>query len=261
MAKQIKIEDLLHFRFIENLSFSPSGRNYAYQLANVDQKKDDYFRTVYVNRKPFRSDRSTSILAWYDDERLIVSEESKNKKALYNKLLLLNTKDGKRRAFFSSPLNISSLKVVDANTVVFTAGIDANEPDLYKAKKEELEKYRDKMKKEAAYEVLDEIPYWFNGAGFLNKKRKALFVATLRPLNVQRITEPLFNADGFEIRDRKVFYLGNSYDRRAPMYKRIFSYDIDTGETAVLYDREDLLISDLFFLDGDYIADEDEFPL
>jgi len=249
MAKQIKIEDLLHFRFIENLQFSPSGRNYAYQLAHVDQKKDDYFRTVYVNRKSFKSDKSTLILGWYNDEQLIVSEVSKNKNALYNKLLLLNIKDGKRKAFLSTPLSISSIKIIDADTIVFSAGIDANEPDLYKAKKEKLEKYKEFMKKEAAYEVLDEIPYWLNGAGFLNKKRNAIFVASLRPLNIQRITEPLFNADGFEVKDRKVCYVGKSYDRRAPMFNRVLSYDIDTGETDVLYDKEDLLISNLFFLD------------
>ena len=156
MAKQIKIEDLLHFRFIENLQFSPSGSNYAYQLAHIDQKKDDYFRTVYVNRKPFKSDKSTSILGWYNDEQLIISEASSNKNALYNKLLLLNIKDGKRKAFLSTPLNVSSIKVVDRNTIVFSAGIDANEPDLYKAKKEKLEKYKEFMKKEAAYEVLAE---------------------------------------------------------------------------------------------------------
>ncbi len=249
MTKQIKIEDLLRFRFIENLQFSPSGRNYAYQLAHVDQKKDDYFRTVYVNRKPFKADRSTSILGWFNDEQLIISEESKNRNAIYNKLLLLNIADGKRRLFLNTPLNISAIKVVDANTIVFSAGIDANKPDLYKAKKEELEKHRDFLKKEAAYEVLDEIPYWFNGSGFMNKKRKALFVAKLKPLNIQRITEALFNTDDYEVMDRRVFYFGKTYDRRAPMFSRVLSYDIDTGETSVLYDREDLLISGLFFLD------------
>ena len=64
--KNISIEDLLKFRFIENLSFSPSGKDYAYQLAEIDRKKDRYFRSVYINRKPFKTDKSTSILAWYD---------------------------------------------------------------------------------------------------------------------------------------------------------------------------------------------------
>ena len=79
MSKQLTIEDLLKFRFIENLSFDPSGNRYAYQVAEIDKKKDTYFRTVYVNKKAYKSDKSTSILSWYDDDHLIISEENKNK--------------------------------------------------------------------------------------------------------------------------------------------------------------------------------------
>ncbi|MBQ5444722.1 MAG: hypothetical protein IIU29_06025 [Erysipelotrichaceae bacterium] len=60
--KKIMIEDIYKFRFIENLSFDPSGKNYAYQLAAVDKKKDSYFRTVCINKKAYKSDKNTSII-------------------------------------------------------------------------------------------------------------------------------------------------------------------------------------------------------
>ncbi|MBR4462468.1 MAG: S9 family peptidase [Erysipelotrichaceae bacterium] len=246
--KSIMIEDLLKFRFIENLSFSPSGKDYAYQLAEIDKKKDSYFRTVYVNRKAFKASKSTGIIAWYDDDRLIISEENSSKKAVYQKLSLLDIHSGKRSPFLSFPLGISSLKVLDPNTIVFLAGIDANEPDLYRYSKEKLLKHQEKRKKEADYEVLDEIPYWFNGAGFINKKRKALFVATLKPFKAKRITEKYFAVSGIQIHDRKICYWGSSYTRKQPLYDDLYVYDPDKNETICLYDRRDKMIYDVSFL-------------
>ncbi len=248
--KNISIEDLLKFRFIENLSFSPSGKDYAYQLAEIDRKKDRYFRSVYVNKKAFKTDKSTGILGWYDDDRLIVSEENSNKKALYQKLKLLDIRSGKRSTFLSFPLGISSLKVLDANTIIFLAGIDANEPDLYLASKEKLQKHQEKMKKEADYEVLDEIPYWHNGAGFINKKRKALFIAILKPFQAKRITGKEFSVSGFKMQDRKICYWGSSYHRKRPLYDDLYLYDPDTNKNVCLYDRQDRMIMDVSYLNG-----------
>jgi dipeptidyl aminopeptidase/acylaminoacyl peptidase len=248
MSKQLTIEDLLRFRFIENLSFDPSGNRYAYQVAEIDKKKDTYFRTVYVNKKAYKSDKSTSILSWYDDDHLIISEENKNKNLVFNKYLLLDLVDGKRRTLFQTPLGISSLKVVDPNTFVFSAGIDANDPDAYKLNKEKLEQKKKQLKKEADYEVLDEIPYWFNGVGFKNKKRNALFVCQLKPFSIARITEPLFNVSDAEVKDRRVFYNGSSYTRRMSLFDQVYVYDIDTGKSECLYKKQDHAFSGLFFM-------------
>ena len=74
--KKITIEDLLKFRFIENLSFDPSGKNCAYSLVHIDKKKDAYFKSVCINKKTFKSDKNTSILGWYDASHLIIQEIS-----------------------------------------------------------------------------------------------------------------------------------------------------------------------------------------
>ena len=245
--KQITIEDLLKFRFIENLSFDPSGKQYAYQVAHVDKEKDTYFRTVYVSKKAYRSDKSTSILSWYDDKNLIIAEEDKNKKKVFNQYLLMNIEDGKRKPFLKTPLGISSVKVIDSNTLIFTAGIDANDPDAYRLSKEKLEKKKEALKKEADYEVLDEIPYWYNGVGFKNKKRKALFVCHLKPLKIARITGPFFDVSDLEVNGRKVYYTGSSYQRKMSLFNQVYVYDVDTNKTECLYERMDYAFSGLFF--------------
>ena len=247
--KKITIEDLLKFRFIQNLSFNPKGNNYAYELVHIDKKKDEYFTTVCVNKKAFTFKKSTSLLTWKDNEHLLIKEENTAKNTLYNKYSLLDINDGKRKNLFSTPLNLSDVKVIDENTLVFTSYIDANHPDVYKYNKEKLQKYQEDKKKEADYEVLDEIPYWMNGAGFLNKKRKALFVCNIKPLKIERITDPLFNVGAVEVKDHLVYFSGSSYKSRMPLYDKIFSYDLKSEKTKCLYDKADQMIMDLFVFD------------
>ncbi|MBQ6334657.1 MAG: S9 family peptidase [Erysipelotrichaceae bacterium] len=256
--KNIKIEDLLKFRFIENLSFSPDEKKYAFQMASIDKEKDSYFRTVYVNKKAYPSDKSTSFMGWYDDRQLIIAEENKNKKAVFNKYSLLDVESGKRKVFLTTALNISKFEVLDANTLVLRAGIDANDPDLYKDSKEKLEKKKTELKKEADYEVLDEIPYWFNGAGFTNKKRQALFVCTLKPFTMERITDPYFSPGPVKVKDKKIYFSGNSYKTKRPLFDKVYVYDIATKTTEALYDKEDFNINAIEFLNDElYIAGTD----
>ena len=250
--KQITIEDLLKFRFIQNLSFNPSGNNYAYEVANINKEKDAYFKTIYVNRKAYKSDRDSSILAWYDDDSLIITEENRNKNAVINKYQLMDVQSGNRKTLFQTPLNITRLEVVDPNTFIFQAGIDANDPDVYLLNREKLEAKKKQLKKEADYEVLDEIPYWFNGVGFKNKKRSSLFLCQLKPFKIERLTEAFFQVSNWQIRDNKVYYSGNSYTRRMSLFEQIYVYDIDTKETQCLYDKKDHAIQGFVFF-GDRI--------
>ena len=250
MTKSIKIEDLLKFRFLSNLFFNPSGTAYAYQLANVDKEKDSYFNTVYVNKKAYKADKSTSILNWYDDHNLIITEKEK-KEPLINKYYLLNIENGKRKLFFSTPLKVTSLEVVDKNTLLLSAYISVSLPDLYKADKKELEKIKEKKKKEADYEVLDEIPYWFNGSGFINKLRPALFICELKPFRIERITALTLSAFNAKVNERTIYFTGKDYDRFAPKYDRLYKYDLNTNKTACLYDRDDQIISAIYCLNND----------
>ena len=243
MTRKITSKDLLSFRFIENLSFNPSGTAYAFQLAEIDKKKDSYFRSIAIGRKTYRFDKSTSHLGWYDDDQLIITKN--DPKAVLQRYSLLNRKDGSVKTLLSTSLKIENISVIDPKTLVFTAYIDMNEPNVYLYDREKLKKYREKKKKEADYEVLDEIPYWFNGAGFINKLRKALFVCSLRPLKITRITAPDFAVSDYMVSGNRIIYFGSSYRQCQPLYQQIYAYDVTDRKNECLYAKADHMISDL----------------
>ena len=84
------------------------------------------------------------------------------------------------------------------------------------------EKARAEVAKEYAedkdYEVFDEIPFWGNGMGVINKRRQALFLVTAEPWEIRRVTEdPYFSVDSAAVLGDFVWYSGRRYESRMPL--------------------------------------------
>ena len=62
--------------------------------------------------------------------------------------------------------------------------------------------------------MLDEIPFWFNGQNFVNKKRNALFACNIETGEVHRLTEPLFSLDSLAMVGETAYFLGEAYEAK-----------------------------------------------
>ncbi|MBO7676014.1 MAG: S9 family peptidase, partial [Erysipelotrichaceae bacterium] len=244
--KQILSEDLLKFSFIRKLSFNPKGDHYAYEVAKASPKKDSYDVKLYIDRKPYKEDKSVSLIDWYDDENLLISIKSKSK-SVYNTYYLLDVRTLNRKQFLKTPLGISLFKRVNDDICLIKAEIDACYPDLYLYNEEKLKKHKELMKEEADYEVLDEIPYWFNGQGYTNKKREALFI--LKGKKLKRISDKLTNVENVNVDDDRIYYSANTFDRCASLYSQLFVYDLKTSRTTCLYEPLDHMINNIYVID------------
>ncbi|MBR2788370.1 MAG: S9 family peptidase [Erysipelotrichaceae bacterium] len=243
--KKILSEDLLKFSFLSGLSFNRKGDHYAYTLAKASKKQDSYDTALYIDRKLYKEDKSVPLLGWYDDDNLIITIKSKGK-SVFNTYYLLNAKTLKRKIFLKTPLVISSFRKIN-DVCIFKAGIDSNYPDLYLYNEQKLKKHQELMKEEADYEVLDEIPYWLNGAGFINKKRQALF--TIEGKKIKRITGRYTDVSALCFDDDKVCYSASTYERKRPLSDRIYSYDLKKRKIIPLYEHDDQMVSNLYVLD------------
>ncbi|MBR2792067.1 MAG: hypothetical protein IKE12_05330, partial [Erysipelotrichaceae bacterium] len=191
---KITAEKLYDFKFVSNVMFNPSDDRCAYQLSWADKEKNDYFTTVYINENRYESDNSTSIVTWKDNVNLIIREKKEDADKGYSQLYLLNAVTKERTEFLKLPLAVNDMFRISDNEFFITASIDANSPDDYLLSEEDYKKKIEDLEKEKDYQVIDEVPYYFNGAGYVNKKRTALFTLQVEPLEIRRITEPYFSA-------------------------------------------------------------------
>ncbi|MBR3351193.1 MAG: S9 family peptidase [Erysipelotrichaceae bacterium] len=245
---KITAEKLYDFKFVSNVMFNPSDDRCAYQLSWADKEKNDYFTTVYINENRYESDNSTSIVTWKDNVNLIIREKKEDADKGYSQLYLLNAVTKERTEFLKLPLAVNDMFRISDNEFFITASIDANSPDDYLLSEEDYKKKIEDLEKEKDYQVIDEVPYYFNGAGYVNKKRTALFTLQVEPLEIRRITEPYFSAGNIYLDNRTAYFSGNSHVSNSKIYDKLYKYEFGQEKPECLYEKEDLLISNIFVL-------------
>lgn len=252
--KQIEIKDLLKYQFPENLQYSPKGDMLAFQVGYADEKKNTYRRDVHLIKNDrdiaLTSTIDATVLFWLDEEHLILKRNTEDTQPQTTDLYIIDVNGGEAQKWLTLPVGISDMKKVSENLMMFTAYIDANDPDAYKDSEDTRKKKAEEKKKDADYQVVDEVPYWFNGAGFVNKYRTALFEVTVKPFAIKRITPASFDVDSFIVDGTAVYYTGMNRQRRVTLYNKLCSYDTNTKKKTDIYNKNDRSIGNLFVMNG-----------
>lgn len=257
--KAIVIKDLLKFKYPENLQYSPDGKYLAFQVAQANEKKNDYERTIWLRKdndaKPFSETGNVSLINWDDNETMVITRRKEDDIPGTTTLYKLNVNGGEAQKWITLPFGVSSIKKVQDNLYIATGGIDVNDPDAYKDSDEVRKKKIEEKKKDADYTIVDEVPYWFNGAGYINKQRNALFELRIKEdVEIKRITPKNFDVDEFIVEGKKVYYVGNTKDRRMQKYNKVYAYNTQSKKVEVVYGKSEYSFYGLFVLKGQLYA-------
>ena len=255
MSEKITIHDLVTYHYVENLQYSPDGKTLAWQVAYADEKKNTYKRDVWMLRdgKPVQltSTLNASIVCWEDDNTLLLQRSTEDTAALTTDLYRIHLDGGEAVRAFTLPFAMSSMKKVKDGVYAALGTIDMHNPDVYLLDEEGRKKYADEQKEEHEnYQVVDEVPYWFNGQNFVNGNRTALFLIELNPFGVKRLTAPAFDTDAMLVDGERIIYSGNERTRRQSLYNRVYAYDVKTGKTETIYGKDGMSFNNLFVLNG-----------
>ena len=251
----ITIEDIVKYRQPNNLMYNPSGTVLAFSVQKADAEKNCYHNDVWAVQDGTAKQLTWSLDAvpvfWEDERTLIVRKTTKDALPGVTELFALSMDGGEAKPWITLPFAMSSLKKIKGNMYAAKGFIDVNDPDAYKDSDEVRKKKAEEKKKEADYTVVDEVPYWFNGAGYTNKKRSALFLVTDREtLKVKRLTAPMFSVGDMKVEDKKIYYTGNLNKGHESLYSKVYMYDAELEKGDVIYSKNDHSIGSLFFLGG-----------
>ena len=95
--------------------------------------------------------------------------------------------------------------------------VKADEPDAWK------EKEQKKVEDQSSCTVVDELPYWMNGAGYINQDRNCLFV--IHNGEIDRITGIDMNVDETVVDGNRVYYTYSKKDPSICLYQKLYCYD------------------------------------
>ncbi len=237
--EKIKISDLTDYRYLSEVTASPSGEKAAFVVKKADTKKNGYDSWVYIVdfcteevRKLTSFGAEAHILFDDEDTVLFSSQRGEEDKAkdLEEKTVFyrISLKGGEAQRAFEIPFDVEVIKKMGSGAYGFLATVDLNRPE----DQEELKEYQD-------YHILEELPYWANGAYFVSRFRRTLFVFDEEKGSCGRVTEPLFAVDDFQVWEGRLVYTGASYDRLLPKSNGLFCYDKETEEHVRLAGQEE----------------------
>jgi len=259
--KKVEIEDILKYRFPENLKYSPNGDKLVWQLAYADPEKNTYRRDIWAYKDgkvlKLTSSIDSSIMFWEDDDTLIISRKAPGSEYDGTELYSIRMDGGEAEPFMKLPLDVQEMKKLGDNEYAFTASIKKDDPDSFndddKTRAEKKKKKEENLDKD--YDVYDEVPYWINGVGKINGQRTALFSLKIRDkerknADIERLTDIDHNVEIFETEGKMIYYTLSEAKTPSDFLSDIYSFNMDTNKVSLLYGKHDLGFAGLSVLGG-----------
>lgn len=256
MKETIQLRDFLEYKFLSNLQASTNEENIAFVASVCNEEENTYDRCLQIYDGKVCRTLTTygkeSMYLWEDDEHILFAgmREDKDKEAVKNGeektcFYRISIHGGEALKAFTIPLTVTSIKKFDTDRYIICADYHLLYSYAYALEGEQKAKAIKEKRDMDDYEVLDEVPFYGNGAGFTNKTRNTLFLYDAANDDLTRISEELFNVSDYEVDTEKgiVYYVGEAYAQRPRFKEAVMAYHISTQGQEVLLKSEIYSIS------------------
>ena len=235
--KPIDIQALMEIGFVSDPAISPDGRRAAYVTARQNAKENRYDTWIHVSDLETGETRQLtwsgkeSGFAWEDDHTLLFAAErgeadkpgkGEEKTVFYR----LDITGGEARRAFEVPLSVDGIKPLGAGRYLLAVTVDLNRPG-----KDADETLRDDY---ADYHVLEEVPFWANGRGYVSRVRNALYTFDESDGALNKLTPDFFDVSGYDVKNGRLLYAGCEYRDTVTPYGEVRLRELASGEEAVL---------------------------
>lgn len=156
-----------------------------------------------------------------------------------------------RELLATVPLAIGKIADFNSEYWLVEATVNMRCPDYFMLSDEDKKAYAEQLKADEDYIVLDEYPFFYNGAGFINGDRNNLFLMKKDDFSLQRIVPKIMDAENVLVDGSRIYFLGNAFESFKGVYTDIYCYDTQTGELADLYrNNREYYFKKIFLLGG-----------
>ena len=240
--EKILLKDFLQYNFLSGLEISTNKSYGAFIVKIADEEKNDYKSNLWIfdtqtnTCKQMTFMHDVQFFIWLDDDTILFSasrdkkvEELKKGGEDWTCFYKLSMHGGEAKEYMKIPLAVTSLKKLHDNIFALTAVTDFNRANFYEMNDTEKLAAKEIMKKNADYEVIDEIPYWQNGKGFTNKKRNSLYIFDKEKDKLTLLSDATQMVSLLDTCENKVLYSKRTLQNKMNVFNALIEYDITTN--------------------------------
>lgn len=244
--KPLELKDFLQYRYLSGLTWAPGGGGAAFLVKEANLDKNGYDTHIWLHRDGKQTQLTAAGdetgLCWEDGKHILFpdlrTDADKKRRAdgeRFTVFYRIGIDGGEALRAFELPFAVTELAVADENYFVAMGKIDVNCPDYYAMTdqaRRETEKY---WKEESDFQVIDELPFRFNGMGYINKVRNAIFLVDRKTLEVRRLSAANEEVNAWTMVDGKVCYCAEAIETKMLYRQKIYVCDPAQGEAVCKY--------------------------
>ena len=243
----LRIDAFANYTFLSGLRCGPQGE-LAFVAAQAEMEENSYRRDLWIKPpqgEPLQltADGKTGGFLWDGPHTLLFQSgrHPQQKQRLeageeFTAFYRLDIRGGEAKLAFTVPLAASLAEKVREGVYLLSVDWDLRFSKAYAMKAAAKEALLAEKKEEKDYQVLDELPFYFNGAGYVNKHRTALFLFEEESGKLTRLTKESFDVASAHLSPdgTQLLFTGESYTTKRKLRSGVYRYDFATGETAQL---------------------------
>mgnify|MGYP000092079133 FL=1 len=175
---RITCESFLQLRYLSDPVVSPDGRHTAYICRVPNMKTNGYDVSLWLAEhgsgevRCLKRSGPAGSFYWRDGRTLVFAGRSS---AEATTLMAMPIDGGEPYELFTIPAKAGKFAALDDGRIVFTTVQNLNQPCAEGGGDEERKSVLD-GRRAGTYDVLEDVPFWGNGAGITSGKRTQLGV-------------------------------------------------------------------------------------
>ncbi len=247
--KKVTIDAFYHYRFLSKVKITEDGEYAVFVQKKPDAEENSYESHLMRIRLSdgkitkmtgggkegdYLFDGPDTLLFAASRDKKDEAEKHKDKTVFYR----LPLDGGEAQRAFELPFDVGSIKRIREGLYAFTATIDTNKPDPDTADKDYMKDYDD-------YHIIEELPYWTNGGGFISRFRTSLFLFEEKENKTTKLTKTLQDVRTFAVSKTQIIYEAAEFDTVASEKPGLYIYDLESGETRTLFEQDQYYLSGL----------------
>lgn len=226
--KKIEIDTFLQYRFVSDPKFSPDGKRIAVNVGRPDAEKNSYGSDLYMYEleskvlKPMTCGRRVGSYGWLNERELVFSDQSHStdgKTAVF----LQNIGCGEAQRYFELPGSIQKLAPMADGRLALLVNVYVGDAAHDSAQGEK-----------PPYEVIEEVPFWGNGAGYTHRRRNGIFIYDHESGQARKITGRFEDCQWMSVFENKILYSSCVWEDVRPVKAGISLYDGEACMTSQL---------------------------
>ena len=261
--KRIGIDDFTYYNYPTCMVSSPDGAHAALAVVNANVKDNRYDSCLWIytmadgSVRKLTGGKKERNFIWLDEKTLLFTSDREKSYAEKVKngedwtcFYKISICGGEAQFAFAVPYKVSKMKLA-GNKLVMSIKYDYNKPDFASLEGEEKEAAAKAWKEEKDYEVFDELPFWANGQGVVNKIRTRLAVYDMETGKAEIVSREYENVEGYWVEEGdKVLYISSLYTDKKDVYQGLMQYTISSGKLETLVEQKDMSIDYACILGG-----------